>query len=246
MKRFKADLHIHSVLSPCAAGDMTPANIIFHAEQCGLDIIALTDHNACDNVPAIIEAAKNSKIIVIPGMEVETQEEIHVIVLFETLAKLNLWENYVQRFHCGLLNDERRFGPQFIVDANGDFINIKAEMLLAPLKCPLAKVVSTVESLGGICIASHIDRPSYSVISQLGFIPSDVKFNAVEVSRRMKIIDAAKTISSIGNSTIVTSSDAHTISDLISGPHTCFELKEPSFSEICMALAGEGFRRVVL
>ena len=246
MRKFIADLHIHTVLSPCAADEMTPANIIGIAVLGGIDIIAITDHNACENVGAVIEAAKHTKITVIPGMEVETKEEIHVVVLFDTLEQLHDWEIFIQPYRSDLLNDERKFGSQTIVNANGEVIGCKPDMLLNPLACPLCDVVAGVKKLGGICIASHIDRPAYSVVSQLGFIPEEIEFDAVEVSRRVNCSEALQLIPSIKGITVITASDAHTLADLITGPRTEFELKAPSVSEIRKALHQEGLRKVVL
>lgn len=246
MHRFIADLHVHTVLSPCAADEMTPANIIGMAVLSGIDIIAITDHNACENVGAVIDAAKNTNITVIPGMEVETKEEIHVVVLFDTLEQLHDWEAFIQPYRSDLLNDERKFGMQAIVNADGEVIGCKPDMLLAPLACPLADVVAGAKKLGGICIASHIDRPAYSVVSQLGFIPAEIEFDAVEVSRRVKCSEALQLIPSIQGTTVITASDAHTLADLINGPRTELELEAPSVSEIRKALHQEDLRKVVL
>jgi len=246
MRRLVADLHVHTVLSPCAAGEMTPRNIIMHAEHTGVDIIAITDHNGCDNVSAVLEAAQNTKVTVIPGMEVETKEEVHLIALFETIDQLAEWERFIQPYMSGLLNDEKRFGAQFVVDAWDNFVRIKPEMLLTPLSCGIAETATLIKEMGGVCIASHVDRPAYSIISQLGFIPPDVKLDAVEVSRRMNAKDAAVRIPAIGNLPVVTASDAHTIADFISGPKTIFAIAKPTLAEIRMAFCGQASRKVVV
>ena len=242
MRQFVADLHVHSVLSPCAEVEMTPRNIVWHAAQHGIDIVAITDHNACDNVSAALAAAKGTNVIILPGMEVETKEEVHVVVLFDSMNQLEIWEQFVNEHRSGRMNDEQRFGAQFVVDAEDEFIRMKSEMLLGSLQCGIAQVCRTVNDLGGICIASHVDRPMYSLIAQLGFIPPDVKLAGVEVSRMTKPEEGKKRFPGIGNLPIVTSSDAHRMEDFINGPKTIFRMEEPTVSEIRQALKGENLR----
>jgi len=178
-------------------------------------------------------------------MEVETKEEVHIIVLFEKMRQLKVWELFVKGHMSGRLNNEKRFGPQFVVDEEDELIGIKPEMLLTSLASSIAEVCAVVNDLGGICIASHVDRPAYSLISQLGFIPPDVKLAAVEVSRLMSPSEARKRFPGIGNLPIVTSSDAHRIDDFLSGPKTIFYMETPTLSEIQQALQGQNSRKVV-
>lgn len=246
IRPFRADLHIHSLLSPCAAVEMTPRNIVWHAAAHGIDIIAITDHNAADNVVAAMQAAKEAGITVIPGMEVETKEEAHLIVLFEKMRQLKAWQQYVDDHRPAILNDEKKFGAQFIVDAEDNLLSVKPEMLLAPLSAGLAEITRTVAAIGGICIASHIDRPAYSILSQLGFIPDGLNLTAVEISRRLKPEDAAVKFPAIQGLPIVMNSDAHTIDDFIEGPKTVFHIEEPTLQEIIMALHGLKERKAVV
>jgi PHP family Zn ribbon phosphoesterase len=246
MHRFKADLHIHSVLSPCAAVEMTPRNIVWHAAEHGIDIIAITDHNACDNVRAALEAAKATAVTVLPGMEVETKEEVHLIVLFDKMRQLLAWEQVVQAHMSGRNNDAERFGAQFVVDAADNLVRVKEEMLLASLALSVAEVTSKVAALDGICIASHIDRPANSIISQLGFLPPGIELAAVEVTAHAARPGAAGRLAAAGKLPVVRFSDAHTIDDFISGPKTEFVLEQPTLSEIRQALKGENLREVIL
>lgn len=242
---FVADLHVHTVLSPCAAVEMTPRNIVWHAVRQGVDIVAITDHNACDNVRAAMEAAKGTDVTVLPGMEVETREEIHVVALFGKMRELLAWEKVVQAHMSGRKNDAARLGAQFVVDDEDNLIREKEEMLLEPLTLSLAEVCARVEALGGLAIASHVDRPSYSVISQLGFIPPGLRLAAVEISPRIARDEAVRRFPALGGWPIVTSSDAHTIAQFATGPKTVFFLEEPTLAEIRMALQNEKSREVV-
>lgn len=246
MRCFVADLHVHSLLSPCADVEMTPRNIIISAVNCGVDIVAITDHNSCDNVCAAIEAAAGTGVTVVPGMEVETQEEVHLVVLFDNIMQLKSFNVFVESHLSGLINDESRFGAQFIVNARDELIGTREEMLLASLLCGVGEVTAEARARGGICIASHIDRPAYSILSQLGFIPPDALLAAVEVSRRTSVTKAPELFPAIGRLPVITSSDAHYLRDFIAGPKTVLYLEEPTLAEIKQAFGGQNNRKIVL
>jgi PHP family Zn ribbon phosphoesterase len=246
MRRYVADLHVHTVLSPCAAVEMTPRNIVWHAAQHGVDIVAITDHNACDNVPAAMAAAKDTDVIVLPGMEVETKEEVHLLALFAKPRQLFAWEKVVDAHRSGRRNDADRLGAQFVVDAEDNLLAVKEEMLLTSLSLSITETCAQVNALGGLVIASHVDRPAYGLLSQLGFIPPGLALAAVEVSRRVSPAEAAQRFPAIGDLPVVTASDAHTIEDFLSGPKMAFELEEPTLAEIRRALNNKNLRGVVL
>ncbi|SDF20271.1 PHP domain-containing protein [Sporolituus thermophilus] len=246
MRRYVADLHVHTVLSPCAAVEMTPRNIILHAAAVGIDIVAITDHNAGDNVPAALAAAAGTGVTVLPGMEVETREEVHLIVLFDQLAALREWQRLVEANSPYLVNDAARFGAQFVVDAEDNLLEEKERLLLTSLKIGVAETVTAVSSLGGLCIAAHIDRPSYSILSQLGFVPDDLSLAAVEVSGRVNLREARGRFPQAGKLPFVTASDAHTIDDFIRGPKTVFLIEQPTLAELRQALYGQNQRKVVV
>lgn len=245
MRFYTADLHVHTILSPCAAIEMTPRNIIWHAAREKIDIVAITDHNACDNVMYAMEAAKTSDIVVLPGMEVESKEEIHFIVLFEKMRQLKEWERFVHSHRSGRKNDEKRFGAQFVVDAEDNLVSVKDEMLLGPLNADAATISAKAAELNGILIASHIDRPVYSLIHQLGFIPDNLTLTAVEVSRRIDPRHARQMIAGIDGIPVITASDAHTLEDFVNGPKIKLYMEKMDFAEIKMALTEQNQRKVV-
>ncbi|HWR40945.1 MAG TPA: PHP domain-containing protein [Patescibacteria group bacterium] len=246
MRRFVADLHVHTLLSPCAEVEMTPRNIVWHAAEYGVNIVAITDHNAGDNVAAALEAAKGTDVTILPGMEVESREEVHLVVLFDKIRQLREWETFVNAHRSGRMNNPERFGAQFVVDAEDNLVREKPEMLLASLTAGVAEISSRVREIGGLCIASHVDRPTYSILSQLGFISPDVALDAVEVSRRVPLTEARSRIPAIGTLPVVTASDAHTIEDFSTGPRTVFYMEQPSVAEIKQALNGQNMRKVVV
>jgi len=244
MRWFRADLHVHTLLSPCAAVEMTPRNIIRHAQSAGVDIVAITDHNAGDNVAAALRAAEGTTVTILPGMEVQTREEVHVLTLFDKMRNFVKWCGFITAHRSNLINDEKKFGAQFVVNEADEWIRTEENMLLASTTLGFDEVTRGASAMGGISIAAHIDRPCFSILSQLGFIPPGAAPDAVEVSRNMQWDGARMKFPAIGTLPVIASSDAHTIDDFVSGPKTMFLMEAPSLSEIRQALVGEEGRRI--
>lgn len=243
MKTLLADFHIHTLLSPCAEIEMTPHHIVMRAAQYGVDAVAITDHNASANAPAAVEAAKNYGIKVFPGMEVECREEAHIVVLFDTLEQLAAWQKIVDANMSGLKNNAERFGAQFIVDDDDNFIAEEERMLLGPLKLPAAEVIQKVNAMGGMAIAAHVDRPSYSLLMQLGFLPSDMGLAAAEISHAgIRELKEQKLKLALGGLNYVTDSDAHMMDSFINGPKNLITVKSLTVEELKLALAAEDGR----
>lgn len=246
MQTILADFHVHTLLSPCAAVEMTPNHILLRAAQYGVGAVAITDHNASANVEAALEAGKSYGVKVFPGMEVECQEEAHIVVLFDTLEQLQQWQQLVDKHMNGIANNPEKFGAQFVVDADDNFIREEERMLLAPLNLTAAQVVQKVGELGGIAIAAHIDRPAYSIVGQLGFIEPDFGFAAAEISH----VGWQKNLQSklqrvAGFLPYVTDSDAHTMLDFLQGPKNLLTVADLTVAEILMALENKGGRSFV-
>lgn len=240
MKTLLADFHIHTLLSPCAEIEMTPHHIVMRAAQYGVDAVAITDHNASANAAAAVEAAKNYGVKVFPGMEVECREEAHIVVLFDTLEQLAAWQKIVDANMSGLKNNAERFGAQFIVDDDDNFIAEEERMLLGPLKMPAAEVIQKVNALGGMAIAAHVDRPSYSLLMQLGFLPSDMGLAAAEISSAgIRELKEQKLKLALGGLNYVTDSDAHMMDSFINGPKNLITVKSLTVAELKLALAAE-------
>lgn len=240
MKTLLADFHIHTLLSPCAEIEMTPHHIVMRAAQYGVDAVAITDHNASANAAAAVEAAKNYGVKVFPGMEVECREEAHIVVLFDTLEQLAAWQKIVDANMSGLKNNAERFGAQFIVDDDDNFIAEEERMLLGPLKLPAAEVIQKVNAMGGMAIAAHVDRPSYSLLMQLGFLPSDMGLAAAEISSAgIRELKEQKLKLALGGLNYVTDSDAHMMDSFINGPKNLITVKSLTVAELKLALAAE-------
>ncbi len=243
MNKWLADLHVHTLLSPCAEIEMTPHHIVMKAAEKGINLLAITDHNASANIAAALEAGQHYGVKVLPGMEVQCKEEAHIIVLFDTFEQIECWQQIVDKNMLPLRNDPNRFGSQFIVDADDNFVAEEQRMLLASLELEADEIIDYCNNLGGICVAAHIDRPSYSLLGQLGFLTKDMALAAVEISP-IGLDELAKKCLKplIGGLPYLTSSDAHRMTEFLAGPKTAFYLEKPTIAEMKMALRGENGR----
>jgi PHP family Zn ribbon phosphoesterase len=243
MKTLLADFHIHSLLSPCAEIEMTPHNIMMKAAAMGLGAIALTDHNASGNLPAAIRLQEKYGVKVFPGMEVECKEEAHIVVLFDKMRQMAAWQKVVDAVHSGRQNLPDKFGAQFVVDEDDNLVTEEKRMLLGPLNISAAEVVKQVSTLGGICFAAHVDRPSCSILMSLGFIPPDMGFTAAEISRNsLEELTELKLKARVGNLPYVTDSDSHWIQAFLDGPKNRITVQDLTLAELKLALAGKDGR----
>ena len=203
------DLHIHSCLSPCGDDDMTPANIVGMAALIGLDVIAVTDHNSCKNCPAVMAAARDYGITVLPGMELCTSEEVHVLCLFDTLQKAMDFDAYVDAHLLAMPNNEEIFGHQYIYGSDDTIIGSYPNLLINATDISFDDVFSLMATYGGIMIPAHIDKDSTSLLSNLGFIPPDSHFTCAEVSRPERLKELKQMHPYLEHCRIITDSDAH-------------------------------------
>lgn len=243
LKLYRADLHIHTCLSPCGDLKMSPIKIIEKVLQHNIDIIAICDHNSVENVPAVMKVAEKKKVTVIPGMEICTKEEIHVLSLFENLETAFEMQAKVYDKLQGR-NDPDVFGMQVIGNEFDEVLGFNEKLLIGAIDMGIEEVVDRIHNLNGLAIASHIDKESYSVISQLGFIPETLKLDALEVSPNISIEDVRKRYGEYEKYKFVRNSDAHFIQDIGKGI-TEFLLEEASFSEIKKAFMSEENRIVM-
>jgi PHP family Zn ribbon phosphoesterase len=242
LRLFKADLHIHTCLSPCTELDMSPLEILTAAKKKGLDIIGICDHNSSENSPGVMNAAKRMGIKVIPGLEVTSQEEVHILALFDSLENALKVQEHIYENLPGE-NDEAAFGRQVIVNEKEEVEGFSNKLLIGATTIPLAEVIRLIHSRGGLAIASHIDREAFSIIGQLGFIPKNLALDALEISPRVPLEEAMKTYAY--DYPITCSSDAHHPDDIGKG-YTTFLLEEASLVEIRKALKNEDGRKLIL
>lgn len=208
------DLHLHSCLSPCGDNDMTPNNIAGMAKLCGLDLIALTDHNSCKNCPAAVEAGKKYGICVVPGMELCTAEEIHMVCLFPDLAHALRFDLEVSSHMMPIKNRPDIYGEQLILDENDERIGTEETLLITAANIPLSGLSAFVEGFGGICFPAHIDRDSYSVLSVLGEIPPEEHFSAAEITAKGNTAALKKQHPALNGKILLKDSDAHYLENM--------------------------------
>ena len=241
MKLFKADLHIHSCLSPCADLDMSPRSIVDKGLERGLDIIAVCDHNSAENAGAAIRAGAQRGLCVLPGIEINSVEEIHTLAIFDREDQATAMQEIIYR-HLKGTNRPDVFGDQVVANEFDEVEGFNDRMLIGAIQLELQDVVRKVRQLGGLSIASHVDRPSFSILSQLGFVPPDLELDALEISPRMRKNSILANIPEARGYPIVTFSDSHFLDD-IGTVFTSFFLEVPSVDEIRMALAKKSGRR---
>ena len=234
LREFKADLHIHTCLSPCGELTMLPTAIVRQARGRGLDIIGISDHNSVENVNAVRKAGKKEALLVLGGLEITSSEEAHILGFFGDDDALLKMRDIVHKNLPGE-NDEDAFGMQLVVDEYDTPTELNDRLLIGATSLTVEKVVDSVHDLGGIAIASHVDRESFSIIGQLGFIPEGLSLDALELSPNCESSEIPS-YRSYGLP-LVTSSDAHFLSD-IGKTTTTFLLETPSFAEIMMAFQG--------
>lgn len=215
--------------------DMTPNNILNMALIKELDLIALTDHNSCKNCPAILKAAEGSGLTVIPGMELTTAEEIHMVCLFPALENALSFDEYVHARLAPVENDPSIFGQQVILNDQDEPVGEEPLLLVNATSIEIADAPGLVAEYGGICYPAHIDRSSYSVLSNLGFIPPECGFHTLEVYQPDKFFGDEKKRGLKDSYYIVTSSDAHYL-EHIAERERCIHLDTVDFAGLAARL----------
>lgn len=244
MQSLSVDLHVHTLLSPCADIEMIPPFIVSHAQDLGVGAIAITDHNSAANVRAVVRAAQGTRVVVFPGMEVQTREEVHVLCLFDEVEQAEEWQEAVFAALPDLPNREEFFGAQYVVDAAGEYVRTEDRLLSTSTLLSIEQVVERVHELGGACLPAHVDRPSFSLLGNLGFVPPGLPVDGLELSRvavPQRLLALHPSLAGYG---LIVNSDAHRLAEM--GARTCVRVTSPTVSELRMALAGQHGRSVHL
>lgn len=243
LKVFNCDLHVHTCLSPCAELDMHPMPLVKKALETELNIIAICDHNSSANVPYVINAARGSNLKILPGMEITTIEEVHLLAIFDSVSNLALMQNIIDQ-HLKGENDEDSFGVQAIVNEKGEVEGINNQLLIGATDISLDKLIGYIHQFEGLAIAAHIDRESFSVLSQLGFIDDNSGFDALEITPRTGFEQARIKYPELFKYSFIISSDSHFVKD-IGSAITRIILQEPSVAELKMAFKKQNGRYVM-
>lgn len=214
------DLHIHSCLSPCGDSDMTPGNIVGMAAVKGLDVIAVTDHNACRNCEAAMKLGEQYGVLVVPGMELTTQEEVHVVCLFPHLSAALEFEQYVYEKLQKIINKPDVFGFQYIMNEEDEVVGEEPNLLINATDIRFEEVYELVERYGGVMIPAHVDKNANSLMANLGFIPPDSRFVCAEVKNLEKLPELLKEHPYLTGCKIISDSDAHYLEHIAEPIHT--------------------------
>jgi len=237
LKEFSADLHIHTVLSPCAEVEMIPPLIIQRAQELGLNILGATDHNSSRNAGALMKAGEEAGIVVFPGMELQTREEVHLLCLFESLEKALIWQETVYRSLPPLYNDEDHLGAQYVVDETGDYLETESRLLIVSAEITLEDAIRGVHALEGVAIPSHIDRPSFSLLANLGFLPPQFEADALEVSRHFNPAQGLLQYPELKKWPLVSNGDAHELNQIRN--RLKLKMDSPTLGEFKKAISGQ-------
>ncbi|MBN1317317.1 MAG: PHP domain-containing protein [Anaerolineales bacterium] len=242
IRTIAAELHVHTVLSPCASVEMIPPLLVARAVKLGIQLLAITDHNATANVRAVQQAAEGLPLTILPGMELQTKEEVHLLCIFDTLEQMDEWQQFIDdRFIC-IENEPGFFGGQFVVDKTGAFVRHEPCLLAASVDVEFDRAVEEVHRLKGLAIPAHIDRPAYSLFSNLGFLPQSVCVDALEITRRLEPYQVRKRYPQIGNLPLIRGGDVHRLDEFLGA--TLINVIAPTTTEIRLALACKGGRSI--
>lgn len=240
---FMVDTHVHTCLSPCAELDMHPAALVDAAVRAGLDVIAVCDHNSAENAAAVERAGRASGLAVIPGMEITSAEEVHILALLPDIEAALELQSRVYRALPGR-NDEKIFGMQVVANEHSEVLGFNEYLLAGATTLEVDKVVSSIHAVGGLAVASHVDREGFGIIGQLGFVPTGLPLDALEVSQRTSLPIARASFAPKGEYSILCASDAHEPKD-VGRAATFMLLEEPTWVELRQALAGQGGRAIL-
>lgn len=246
LTRYQADLHIHTVLSPCASLDMGPANIVRAARRLGTGIIAIADHHSVANVRAVAEYAGAGPPLVIPGIEVQTKEEVHLLCLFPDLNTADDFAAQIRDKLPPVRNRPDLFGEQVVVNGAEEILYFEEILLAGSVEMTVEAVAREVIKREGLLIPSHVDRPAYSLLANLGFLPPGLTVHALEIARPQHIDKLLAEHPNLKDIVFITSSDAHFLSQMDTKYVTVFYLAGLTFGEIKLALGGKAGRRVLI
>jgi PHP family Zn ribbon phosphoesterase len=233
MKQYRADLHVHTVLSPCAEVEMIPPLIVQQALESEIDLIAITDHNASANVAAVQKAAEGTKLTVLPGMEVQSREDVHLLTIFENTDSLGAWQGQVDQALPDKSNNPDFLGEQFVVDETGEFIRTEPRLLLTSTHFSIDEIFERVSSLGGMVIPAHVERTSYGLLPTLGLISEKWNLVALEISRHSSPQKAFESFPALRSYPLIQSGDVHRLDEFLGS--TVFSIEAPMLEEIRLA-----------
>ena len=232
MTKYFYDLHIHSCLSPCGDDDMTPNNIAGMAAIKGLNVLALTDHNTSKNCPAFFEACKRQGIIPIAGMELSTEEDIHLVCLFEELEDAMKFDAVIEAHLLPIDNRPEIFGEQLILNEDDEPIGEVKKLLISPTDLPIDEAIKLARSYGAHVHPAHIDRETNGILAVLGDIPPEYDFKVFELRERENAEKIYATVEELNSKNILVCSDAHQLWNISEAENSLLIDDEPYSSRL--------------
>ena len=232
--KIQTDLHVHSCLSPCGSMDMDPYDIMGMARISGIQLIALTDHNSAKNCPTAAEAARWYGIGFIPGIEVNTSENIHCVCLFPNVESAMEFDAMLYEHLPAIPNKAGVFGEQRIMTTNGLF-EYEYKLLLTASNISIIDLPGLVKQYGGLCWPAHVDREANGLFSVLGTWPEELKADGVEIQERLPEGVPASL-------KVIQASDAHDMATLTRGGYT-MDLESADFAGVYQYITGRNYIR---
>lgn len=223
---------------------MLPPLIVQSALEKGIQVLAITDHNASANIVSVQQAAIDHYITVIPGVELHTREDIHVLCLFEGLPQVYEFQDFIDNHLPDRDNSPDLFGMQILVDQEGEFTSVENRLLLTATTLSLTSACEKVQSLCGLFIPAHVNRKAYGLIETLGFVPEDLGVDALEITSTISRLEAIKKYPQIASFTLVRNGDAHRLDEILG--LNSFLIEAPTFSEIRKGLNGADGRSMTI
>lgn len=238
-----ADLHVHTVLSPCGELDMGAPEIVLRAREAGIDIIAIADHNSADNCAAVIEASGGNPLV-LPAIEVQTAEDIHVVTIFPEPDIVRDFQAWLWKAIMPIPNDINYFGEQLVINAENEILRSEETLLIQGIGYEIDTIIKRARELGAIVNLAHVDRPEFTYPAVLGPIPEDYPVDAFELSKNVNSYQAAEWRERYPDKTFIRASDSHWLDNMSRANCTKMLLEAPTFDEVKMALARRDGRRI--
>jgi PHP family Zn ribbon phosphoesterase len=244
MHCYKADLHIHSVLSPCGGLEMSPHSMMQRIKELNIEWIAVTDHNSLANCPAYAKVAADNGIAFTYGVEIQTSEEIHLLVYFDDSGKAMEFDKILYEALLPIPNDADFFGDQVVIDAEENIIRMETRALSNSVNWDLEETVARAEHYGGFCVPAHVDAEANSILGQLGFIPAEPDFPVLGITSGLILEEYMKIHPELAGRAFLRASDSHYLCDLgCSSSRICVEL--PTVQELIMAARQIKERKII-
>ena len=207
---------------------MSPRAIAEKGAEIGLKLMALTDHNTALNCPAFEINCREKGITPVFGIEITSKEEAHIVALFETVdAALDLG-SFIYEMLPDVENNPEVLGDQIVVNEDEEILDEVERYLGNATELSIDNIKIEIKKRGGLFIPAHIDKPLFSIPSQLGFLPPD-DYDAVEVFTPSNASEYSSRY------TVISNSDAHYIDD-IGKKNLQLEMDDSSFRSLREAL----------